>query len=489
MTQKGGIMLPFKNEKNNKETFLNYLKNSDIGKLSMGSYGLTLMTQLVLNPSPESVWGLGKSKKNNKIFYHNKDTLVSTYKIPKDLLDDKSTLPFPNYYKKMEANDSYGSPITNLVVKFCIISNDSELYINNIYGKKLHAVSEENFQNEINVQTDIYLKTMKYLQSICPGIVYADIVKEIRDIKNILLLASDNGDKELQEAMSNLYMFLKSNKGAVSLGIIGMELAGTGQTLLSLDRYFTSARDFRRIRTLKNVARYTLLKMALDTEYNQNDFHTNNIIMISTPDYFDDGEFALRGIVIDYGRAVKIPPVIMTQIRDLVGKKDYVKALTYLCDKSYTYKSINTIEFAEGYYGWVCGDYNMSDIEYEEYIKNLLVDINKKISEYNSDPATFPKKTPYDNFHLKLRVPRPLALEEYDNNQIDNLFNLRELAIDKNVNNMKILHDSNPSLYPLLPLSNEIKNSLYNGMIGGRKNSKTKRRQTNKNKKSNRNYK
>ena len=123
---------------------------------------------------------------------------------------------------------------------------------------------------------------------------------------------------------------------------------------------------------------------------------------------------------------------------------------------------VNDIAFAKGYYGWVCGDYNMNDVEYEEYIKNLLTKINEDIKSYNSDPSIFPKKTPLDSFQLKLKVEKPMALEQYNNDQIDKLFQLREIAIDENVNAMKLLHDSDPNVYPLLPVSNQIKNQLYN---------------------------
>ena len=46
MRQKGGILLPNKNEK---ETFMAYLDNSDIDFLSKGSYGLTLKTGIIYN--------------------------------------------------------------------------------------------------------------------------------------------------------------------------------------------------------------------------------------------------------------------------------------------------------------------------------------------------------------------------------------------------------------------------------------------------------
>lgn len=496
MNQKGGILLPFKNEKNNAQTFLKYLENSAISKLSMGSYGLTLISELILTPSPDSNWDIGISRSTGKYFYYDKTLNKSIHKIPEELLNDPRSMPFPNYYKKLVPNDSYGKPIVQLVIKLCVIGDDTTLFVNNVFNQRMHVVTQEDFQKEINIQTDIYFKTMQYLQPIAPGIVYADILKDIKKIDPLLKLIVNNSNKEkdMKKAISSLFFFLNTNQGSSGLGIIGMEVAGKGDTLSKLDKYFIGIRDFSRMRTLQNVARYTLLKLALDTEYNQNDFHKNNVIMVQTPNYFDKGEYALQSVIIDYGRSTKIPPEIMEKIRDLVSKKDYIKALTYLCDKSYSYKMVNDIAFAKGYYGWVCGDYNMNDVEYEEYIKNLLTKINEDIKSYNSDPSIFPKKTPLDSFQLKLKVEKPMALEQYNNDQIDKLFQLREIAIDKNVNAMKLLHDSDPNVYPLLPVSNQIKNQLYNGMIGGirrkrRNNNKTKKRQTNKNKKSYRNKK
>jgi hypothetical protein len=76
---------------------------------------------------------------------------------------------------------------------------------------------------------------------------------------------------------------------------------------------------------------------------------------------------------------------------------------------------------------------------------------------------------------------------------INDLFEKRELAIDENIYNMSKLHDADPNKYPLLPLANNIKNNLYNGMIGGltkrkiksRKNKRNKINKRNKNKTNN----
>jgi hypothetical protein len=63
--------------------------------------------------------------------------------------------------------------------------------------------------------------------------------------------------------------------------------------------------------------------------------------------------------------------------------------------------------------------------------------------------------------------------------QIDQLFKMREVAIDDLVKTMSSLHDSEPDKYPLLPVSNSLKNSLYNGMIGGKHKRRIKPRHTN----------
>ncbi len=59
---------------------------------------------------------------------------------------------------------------------------------------------------------------------------------------------------------------------------------------------------------------------------------------------------------------------------------------------------------------------------------------------------------------------------------------MREHAIDINVQEMDELHRVDAK-YPLLPVSNAIKNSLYNGMFGGKKHKKSRRNFSRKNKK------
>lgn len=161
MKQKGGIMLPFKDEINNIETLKNYLANSDIEYLSKGSYGLTLRADLVLKLPADSNWTVGFSKSTGKHFYQNTLELSSkgsTYNIPDELKNNPEYIPFPNYYKKISPDKNFGSPVYELVIKLCLINENSDASIFNVISGNMHSVSANDFQNEINIQTDVYLK-------------------------------------------------------------------------------------------------------------------------------------------------------------------------------------------------------------------------------------------------------------------------------------------------------------------------------------------
>ena len=78
----------------------------------------------------------------------------------------------------------------------------------------------------------------------------------------------------------------------------------------------------------------------------------------------------------------------------------------------------------------------------------------------------------YDNLSKKAITNTPETLQDL-NDEIDAMKRAKELATDNRVTKFNKLHDDDPS-YPLLPLSNNIKNSLFPGMTGGKK--KRKRR-------------
>ena len=66
-------------------------------------------------------------------------------------------------------------------------------------------------------------------------------------------------------------------------------------------------------------------------------------------------------------------------------------------------------------------------------------------------------------------------LELYDNEFIEKLFVRREKAIDNNILIMDKLHNNSPDQYPLLPISSNIKDKLFSGIIGGKKKEKNRK--------------
>jgi hypothetical protein len=421
--QKGGLSLPYTNTslEQSEQLFIKFIQNSDISILRPGSFGIMLLAK-------------------------------------------KRTTATNNIYKVVSPSEKMGEPADNLLIKLSFISQTPISFPTIVHRGELYTVSYEEFQNEINVQTDVYLKSMEYLQPICPGIVYANILSPIittnggKEIPILKILINNSDTQELKDGLTLL------SRGIKKLGIIGMEYMGNGETLYSKNIDVENP-------LFLNMSRYLLLNLALKIGYNHNDFHAGNIMICDDPTYFDGINF--RPILIDFGRAQKIPPNIMNEIKTEVSNKNYIKALSLLCHLNASHEDVSNP--ASINYSWVCGDYNITDKQYETKLANMLLNAwNGGIPQYT--------ETYVKNKLSTLTKPLDLSV----NSEIDDLFNSRELAIDNNVKIMEALHETNPDRYPLLPVPNNIKNQFYNGMItGGKKKHKyTRRIQKSKSKKS-----
>lgn len=362
---KGGVLLPYKDNEQNKQLVFEYLANSTVTVLNRGLYGEVIKCEL--------------SK-------------------------DASTLT--SHFKKMVPSAEYGSPVTELVLKLCLIREHKIRYeeINMI------TVSEDAFQNEINIQTDIFMKTCGYLQPLCPAIVYADIYESANVTKWISAEAfaiSKALPPQLAWWADTFGPDEEHNQFAIDeklrLGVIAMEMVGRSATLSNIVRLHPGSAPI-----YNNMALYALLYLALDTGYNHNDFHQGNILVMRDNHYFAGSNF--RAILIDFGRTTKIPPENMAAIRDHVAHKRFGQALNELCHTATTHATILPTNLK---YNWVCG-----------YVDG--------------------------KYHGQF--------------SINSLIDAREAEINQNVATMDRLHAGNPVKYPLLPLSNQIKNQLYNGI-------------------------
>ena len=135
--QRGGVMISGASAK---DAFEHFIKNSDISILTIGGFGLTLIAKL---------------RPGIQTNYRH----ITAYK--------------------------YNQPVDIILFKICCvydksageIQEDIDITTNN-QPLQLRSVDIEDFKKEINIQTDIFFKSITYLQPYGPGIIYADFYKD-----------------------------------------------------------------------------------------------------------------------------------------------------------------------------------------------------------------------------------------------------------------------------------------------------------------------
>jgi len=320
----------------------------------------------------------------------------------------------------------YGDPVTKLLIKITFI-NDSNDYSILISPREFNTTKSELFKNEVNIQTDIFLKSMNYLQPICPAIVYADCLTDEPSIKHILsVIKKYTTDSKTSFICNEIYKNYGYNNFE-KLGIIGMEFADNYQTLFNL-------KNSDKFELYKDMSLYLLLRLAIETGYTHGDFHPGNIMINTTyNNYFKN----IMGapFLIDFGYAQKIPLDILNIIKENYKKKFYTTALKELCNIKRT-DNLSMNDYKD-FYGWACGQYD------------------------------YKKQQPMTEF------------KNSTNEVIKILFKRREDAIDNTITLFDQKHSTDPK-YPLLPLSNAVKNKMFSGLIGGKKKTKNYTRKNNK---------
>ena len=344
---KGGTGV-FIDSSNSEQNFINFLMNSNIEYLAKGSNGITFKATL----KPGSSY-------------------VSTYKNI-DYLE-------------------YGKPVNSLLIKLSILDEYSII----------NPITTEDFKREVNIQTDIFLKTMNTLQPLCPAIVFSKIYDKNISIDtryNVLDVISKN----MKHNAYSIFIFIDELiKNSISYTIIGMELIDKYNTVAKLmsDPTYNKTQQ----QTFIKMCQFIVIDMALKTGYSHADFHFSNI-MINPNDttYFDGYSGAV--ILIDFGFTVKLTPMQMSTIKNMGYSFD---AMKYLCNVP---RSDN---------------YNIATNNHEVYS-----DICN-----TTDPT--------------------------------NTINELHIAREKSVENIINIFNSNTDRdkYPLLPLSNAIKNKMFPGLL------------------------
>lgn len=359
-----------------KEAFEHFISNSKITLLSKGSFGLTFVAKL--NPDIETYY-------KHVIWY------------------------------------KYNEPVNYILFKICCLYDSEagenkeniDLTINNV-DFSLGSVDVNEFEKEVNIQVDIYFKSLNYLQPYCPGVIYANRAKKDQTTYDLLLTIANNMDSpENSKIIQSIKSALLGDEFS-EIGFIGMEFMQGYDTMFNINRLQPQYKINNLI-----VGYYLLIKVAIDTGYTHGDFHNGNILInINDNNYFHNAKInnILLGapLLIDFGLSKKLEPEKHKLIKNMYTNKNYGGILKVLCDSG---RSDNLNLYNYPHYSWVC--------------KNLQI--------------------------------KPL-LDEGIVMALNYIFNNREKQIDIIISIFNKLN-TNSKQYPLLPTSNEIKNKLYSGLI------------------------
>jgi hypothetical protein len=307
-------------------------------------------------------------------------------------------------YLSLDASN-YSQPVTTMLVKVCFLSPIEQfLEINN---NQLRTSQKSDFYEEVNIQTDAYLKTMQYLQPITPAIVYAEILDATNPILNMLNIP-DISFVELTTgnlvSVNKDSMKMLTNSG-IQIGVIAMEIMKDPVSLHSCTQ------DKAMYDSYYIKACHSLIEFVMQTGYNHGDFHGANMLLdINVTDYYKNR----RGVVkiIDFGYAEKLPRAKYQILKQMYQKKEYVRFLNSLC-------AIRRKD-----------NYNMHD--YDLYLYTCLI------------------KSPLTGTNITNKEKAKL------NEQIAGLYEAREIAISELTSSFTAKH---------LPLGNAEKNKMYSGYI------------------------
>jgi len=422
--KKGGIFI---NTTNYKEAFEKFLKNSKIKYLSRGASGITFMATLNEGVEIENNYIYSSSVKYGEEIKYLIVKLGFSEALKMDYTYIKT--PLYNNYNELKEKE-------NLTQKEKNDKDNAEYRLLNtlcfLYDKiELKYTNETEFINEVNSQCKIYLKTIDYLQPVCPGIVFSNIYTEYNEILYLLFGLRNNAEDEFTKNFLGEIYNKHGYKVYKNLTVIGMEYVETSEKAETLLKYLIEYDNSTKTNELKeqyelyiNMGRFIVLYLTLRTGYTHGDFHSANIMINKKDETYFKG-YKGSPVIIDFGHTQQLEESKLNEFRNLCEEEKYVEALRLLCSINRPDGLVMNKKEYTKQYGWICGNYNLLE--------------GKEVTD--------------DGYWEKT------------NDELKKLFKARTLAVQDLVDEFNIKHDNEPDKYPSLPLDREFKtNKIFHGI-------------------------
>ena len=261
MKMKGGLLI--KPEYKIKDAFITFIKNSKIKIFKSGSNGIIF--KCILN-------GDVKTSPYEMIRVGSMHTPVKTILIKMCIIHDNETAKTYTIKKKLEHK------------------KDSVFRENDI---DINSASIDDFKKEVGIQTEVFNKTVKYSNPVCPSIIYEKILLDKKQGEKLINIMLSNYDVENDLNKRILTEILDEYKKEehMSIGLIGMEIAD----------YYVPFNVLKKNELYDCMARLKYIETIIESGFSQNDFHKNNFL-INTKDIVF---FKERGnaMLLDFGYA------------------------------------------------------------------------------------------------------------------------------------------------------------------------------------------
>jgi hypothetical protein len=348
---------------------------------------------------------------------------------------------------------NFNKNVKNLIFKLILLHDSPrrDIGVQLFSDVKMNICPTEEFISEVNIQTDVYLKTIHYLNPICPPIVYAttyDFVTTEDDKKEKL-----NNLFSLFQTTDNLVLSIIKAleegclKGRITkLGLIAMQLAESYFPVKQIIIENIKNENYNHIMDYLSACRYIIMKLVNETGYSHGDFHLSNILLIKINGFYIP-------LLIDFGYSIPFPSNKLIEFRRRFNSQKYLKCIQSICEAgSKVNKSKKFFDWHS--YLWFCNPRkDPNQILLKDFIQTLDEGIVK-------------------NFFLKMSST--LQMDEIIENNIKHFYSLEQIRLNNCIEVMEYYHKNNPEVYPKLPLSNTVKNKMFVGLYDETTNTKTK---------------